>query len=215
MSGKLIVIEGTDASGKHTQSVLLYKRLKKEGKKAVLVSFPRYSTPYGKTIKEYLHGEFGNPHSLPPEFCALLYAQDREDARSEIESKLRKGYTVICDRYVQANAAHQAAKLTSLKRQKHFIKWIFSIERKMPKASRVIFIDLPIELSSKLMKGRKRKKDAHESNLAYLKRTRKVFKMLAKENKWTVINAYKRKGKKLIIKSRAEVHSEICSELKK
>ena len=48
--GKLIVIEGTDCSGKGTQSELLFKRLESEKKKVVKLSFPMYDTPTGKIV---------------------------------------------------------------------------------------------------------------------------------------------------------------------
>ena len=52
MKGKYIVIEGTDSSGKETQSKLLEKRLKDKGIKCIRFSFPMYDTPTGKIVED-------------------------------------------------------------------------------------------------------------------------------------------------------------------
>jgi dTMP kinase len=210
MRNRLIVIDGTDSSGKNTQARLLLKYLRKKGKKAVLISFPRYGTYFGKLIRKYLAGGFGNPAKLAPEFCALLYAMDRYDEKENIERKLRAGYWVICDRYVQSNMAHQAAKFASRKKQDEFIGWVAMLESGMPKAGKVFFIDMPVEISQKLMKSRKGKtKDAHERNVPYLKRTLEIYKRLAKKQKWHWIKAAKNREIKLI----SEIHNEIISKI--
>jgi len=211
MKGKLIVIDGTDSSGKNTQAKLLVKYLKKQNKKVAFISFPRYETYFGKLIKKYLAGGFGNPAKLAPEFCALLYALDRHDEKKNIESKLRAGYWVVCDRYSQSNLAHQGAKFKERKKQDEFIEWVAMLEAGMPKADRIFFIDMPVALSQKLMRRRKGKtKDAHEKNVPYLKRTLEIYQRLAKMQKWAWIKA----GSNGKIKSIEQVHKEIISKLK-
>src|SRR3989338_7279784 len=105
----LIVLEGINASGKKTQAELLVKNLKRMGKKAGLIDFPSYETPVGKLIASYLKGHFGARSNVPQQFASLLYALDRYSRKPEIEGFLRNGYTVVLDRYTQANLAFQTA----------------------------------------------------------------------------------------------------------
>ena len=57
MPGLLIAFEGLDQSGKQTQAERLRDRLKQEGRKARLVSFPDYGTSIGEEIARALQGE--------------------------------------------------------------------------------------------------------------------------------------------------------------
>jgi dTMP kinase len=210
MKGKLIVIEGVDSSGKHTQAKLLLKRLKKEGKKAVLVSFPRYSTFFGKLVKKYLKGDFGALKKVRPELASLLYSLDRFDAMPWLEEQLSSGKIVVCDRYTASNIAHQASKFKGKKR-KEFISWVQGVESRLPKPDATIFLDLPVSVSAKLMSKRKRKKDIHELDLPYLRETRKVYLSLSKRPAWSKIECQKGLG----IKSREEIHKLLWKKAKK
>ena len=115
MTGKLIVIEGTDCSGKNTQSVLLVKKLVAMGLKAVNLSFPMYDSPTGKIVGGPLLGrkEIGTswfPEGythVDPKISGLYYAADRKYNFSKIEKYLQEGYYVVLDRYVSSNMAHQ------------------------------------------------------------------------------------------------------------
>ncbi|MEK7181986.1 MAG: thymidylate kinase, partial [Patescibacteria group bacterium] len=99
--GKLIVIDGTDGSGKATQTDLLLKRFKKEGLLVKKLDFPRYEDNFfGKFIGECLAGEHGDFVSLDPRIASSLYAFDRFETKPLIEKWLSAGYTVILDRYV-------------------------------------------------------------------------------------------------------------------
>ena len=109
--GKLIVIEGGDGSGKSTQARLLTKFLERKNVPAVHISFPRYESHWGRIIKKYLLGEFGNPVVIDPYFAAMLYANDRLAFKAELNKLLGDGKIVVCDRYVPSNIGHQAAKL--------------------------------------------------------------------------------------------------------
>ncbi len=207
MKGKLFAIEGADASGKATQSRLLVERLKREGHTAELISFPRYSTTFGKLIKQYLVGELGAIDSLPAEFPALLYALDRYDAMPRIKESLQQGKVVVCDRYSASNIAHQAAKLPASKQQK-FIEWIKEVESALPSPILTIYLDVPAAISQKLMKGRER--DLHEKNLDYLKKVREIYLRLAGQSGWAKIDCVKG-GELLPIK---EVHEIIWGKIR-
>ena len=134
MNGKIIVIEGADASGKSTQAEILSARLKKIGKNARVISFPRHNEFFGSLVERHLRGKFGNPHELPAEFCALLYSVDRYNMLNEIKNALKEGKILIMDRYVQSNFAFQTAKFPNPAEQDSFLQWMQIVESRMPKA---------------------------------------------------------------------------------
>jgi dTMP kinase len=210
MQGKLIAIEGSDASGKATQSKLLVKRLKKEGFKAELVSFPRYNTLFGGLVRSYLQGNFGRASSLSPEFSALLFALDRYAAIPSIEKKLSRGKVVVCDRFTASNIAHQAAKLSG-KKQGRFIEWLGVVEGRLPSPSLTIYLDVPVLVSQGLMGKEKRKRDQHERNIPYLERVRRVFLLLARQKNWVKISCVE--GKMLL--SVEKVHDRVWRAVQK
>lgn len=193
MAGKLFVIEGADATGKHTQAELLVENLEKRGLDVVSVSFPRYGAFFGKLVKKYLSGGFGSLEEVPPEFAALLYSLDRYDARAEIEMHLSNGKVVVCDRYVASNVAHQAAKFSG-EEQQGFIEWVSSVESRLPKPALTIFLDLPVSVSLKLMQSREREKDLHELDPDYLEATRRVYLLLSGQKNWFRVDCREGEG---------------------
>ncbi len=205
MRGKLIVLEGMDASGKATQAKLLLGHLEKEGKKAELVSFPRYNFFFGKQIKRYLHGKLGE---ADPKLMALLYALDRYDAAPAIESSLENGKIVVLDRYSASNIAYQTARVKP-REQQQFFSWIKRVEEPMPKPTISFFLDVPIALSQKLMDGRTREKDVYEKNTAYLEDVRQIYLKLCRQMGFIRIDCAK--GNK--IKGREEIHQLIWKNL--
>ena len=210
MQGKLLAIEGCDSSGKHTQANLLLERLEKEGKPAVLVSFPRYETFFGKLVTKYLSGEFGSLEEVKPEFASLLYSLDRYNAMPFLEQQLQSGKIVVCDRYIASNIAHQAAKFEGVEQVK-FIRWMESVESRLPKPVATIFLDLPVETSISLMRSRSRAKDMHEANKGHLEAARKVYLKLSKKAGWTTIDCVSKDGIRLI----REIHEEIWESIAK
>ena len=74
---KLIVIDGLDGSGKHTQAVLLADKLKKEGYQTQLLSFPAYESNSSALVKMYLQGNFGtDPLDVNCYAASAFYAVD-------------------------------------------------------------------------------------------------------------------------------------------
>ena len=98
--GRLIAIEGIDGSGKRTQMDLLAAALRARGVEPVQVSFPRYESFFGKMVGRFLNGEFGQLEQVDPHFSALLYAGDRFEAKTLLESSLAAGQTILADRYI-------------------------------------------------------------------------------------------------------------------
>lgn len=194
--GKLIVIDGTDGSGKATQVGLLVKHLKKDGYTVKTVDFPEYyKNFFGKFIGHCLSEQYYNFVKVHPKIASVLYAADRSESKREMESWIKKGYIVIANRYVSANQIHQGGKIKSAKKRQAFIEWLDEMEYKVfkiPKPDVVFYLDLPIKLSKALMKERNKnavrtylgnKKDVHEKDVEFLENSRKSALWLSKTQK--------------------------------
>lgn len=199
--GKLIVIEGTDCSGKETQSKLLVKKLNAMGLKAISLSFPMYDTPTGKIVggpllgrKENGEGWFpeGPIHLDPKVFCMYL-AADRKYNFPEIQEFLNQGYYVVLDRYVSSNMAHQGAKIEDPDERFNLFKWIDKLEYwllELPKADLTIFLHVPFSLSKELQKNRD-SLDENEKDDNYQMSTEKTYLELSSLYNWNVITCAK------------------------
>lgn len=182
--GRLIVFEGIDGSGKATQAKLLLGFFKREKISAEFISFPRYDSVWGKMIRRYLDGEFGEVGDVDPYLTSVLYAGDRLAASMQIKGWLDKGKLVVCDRYIGSNLAHQAAKLQTPNSKLQFIKWLEKLEYgedKIPKEDLVILLSVPVEVSQELMDDRKL--DIHEIDADYLEKVTREYESLARERK--------------------------------
>ena len=193
--GKLIVIEGLDGSGKSTQLELLPENLSKRGINCKTVSFPDYDNPSSTLVKMYLKGEFGKKADDVNAFAAsTFYCVDRYASfKSNWGEFYNGGGTVVAGRYTTSNAVHQCSKLPESE-WKTFLEWLYDFEYNkvsIPKPDRVIFLDMPIEVSQKLLSGRYKgdesKKDIHESDTDYLARCRKAALFTAKYSGWEII----------------------------
>ena len=177
--GKIIVIEGTDCSGKATQSKLLEKKLKENGKKCVAISFPCYDTPTGKIVggaylgkKEIGKSVFGlEALTLDPKIASLYYAADRKYNIDKVISYVNDGYFVILDRYVTSNLAHQGGKILNKDERFYMYQWIDKLEYwllELPKPDKTIFLHVPYDFSKELKKNRE-SIDILESSEEHLK----------------------------------------------
>ncbi len=205
MKGKLIVIEGTDSVGKRTQALALAAALKKARKRAKLINFPTYNSEPGKLIKKYLHGKL----LLSPHAVAILYALDRYQYASQITQLLKNGTCVICNRYSQSNL-YQAAKLSNPNERRKFILWSEAVESNLPQADVVVFLNLPIAVSTRLLKKRRRKIDRHERDASYQEKVRKLYLAEARMHSWIVINCNEN-GE---IKNKSAISAEMLRRLK-
>lgn len=194
--GKLIVIEGLDGCGKSTQLELLPKSLKKRGIDVKSVSFPCYESNSSALVKMYLSGEFGSrPGDVNAYAASCFYAVDRYASyKSSWGEFYANGGTVVTGRYTSANAVHQASKLPQDKWEE-FLLWLYDFEYNkigVPKPDMVIFLDMPTDVSQKLLKNRyngdEAKKDIHERDLNYLKHCRDAAIFTAKFSGWEIIN---------------------------
>lgn len=206
MKGKIIVIEGTDCSGKESQTKLLVDKLKKEGIKVERLSFPMYDTPTGRIIgacglgkpemcKKYLKSSGGwfpeGGGNIDPLVACDLYAADRRYNLPKIISLLNDGYNVVIDRYVTSNMAHRGGLI---KDKEERLKMYHKIEMKeyeineMPRPDKTILLYLPYEYACILKKNREEEADEVESNVEYLKRGEEAYLELADIYDYDVIN---------------------------
>ena len=194
--GKLIVIEGLDGSGKSTQLELLEKNLKDRGVNCKSVSFPNYSDDSSALVKMYLAGQFGSaPGDVNAYAASCFYAVDRYASYKKDWGKFYEGGGVIVSgRYTTSNAVHQCSKLPRDKWE-DFLFWLYDFEYNklgIPKPDKVIFLDMPIEVSQKLLDGRYEErgggKDIHESDVEYLNHCRTAALFTAEYSGWHKIS---------------------------
>lgn len=187
--GKLIVIDGTDGSGKKTQTKLLIKNLEKEGYNVKKADFPQYDSNTAGLIENYLNGKYGSSEEVGPIIPSIFYACDRYDASFKIKEWLKEGCIVISNRYVSSNMGHQGCKIENQDKRKKFFDWLFKLEFeifKIPKPDMNIILHVKPEISQKLVdkkdyrsyiKGKKR--DIHEADLGHLKKASQVYTEIA------------------------------------
>lgn len=193
--GKLIVIEGLDGSGKSTQLELLPKNLLNKGIKSQTVSFPDYDSDSSALVKMYLGGAFGKkPGDVNAYAASLFYAVDRfASYKTAWGEYYNQNGVIVSGRYTTSNAVHQTSKMDESE-WTGFLDWLYDLEYNkvgIPKPDKVIFLDMPIEVSQKLLTGRYKgdeaKKDIHESDTEYLDKCRKAAMFTANYSGWTII----------------------------
>jgi len=223
--GKLIVIEGTDCSGKETQSDLLVKRLKEENINIEKFSFPNYDTPTGRIVggpflgKEYI-GECWFSEgavNVDPKVSGLYYAADRRYNIPKIKEALDRGYNVLIDRYVFSNMAHQSGKPESFDARKEIYEWVEKLEFEMlelPKPDINIFLHMPYEGSSILKENRKEKPDEFEKDKEHGKIAEIAYLEIADRYNFKIFECMDNDKIKTIEEIHEEVYEYIVSMLK-
>ena len=218
--GKFIVIEGTDCSGKETQSKLLVEKLEKKSKKAIRVTYPNYDSPTGKIIGgPYLGKEEigtcwfpeGAVH-VDPKVVSLYYAADRKYNEKIIRDYLQDDYFVICDRYVSSNMAHQGSKIRDDNERFNMYQWIDKLEYwllGLPKPDKTIFLHVPYSYAFELKKNRI-SLDEHEKSEEHLKNSEIAYLELASYYNWININCINEDK----IRTIEDISNEIMDNLK-
>ena len=208
MKGKLIVIEGTDSSGKQTQASLLVDHLNKDNIKAIKKSFPDYDTPTGKIIGDCLLGKNGQSYfeeginNIPPKVAALYYAADRAYNIDMIKDLLNQGINVVLDRYVESNMAYQAAKYEDISDKIKTLLWMEQLEFNLldlPKPDKVLFLYLPYEY----------RLDKDDNNM-HLKDAELVYSLMTERYGYEIVNCIKDDK----IRTIEDIHDEIYSMIK-
>lgn len=201
--GKLIVIDGTDGSGKKTQTDLLIERLKKEGYDTVFFDFPRYGEKSAALVEEYLNGKFGSAKEVGPYKASIFYACDRYAASFEMKKAIESGKIVVCNRYVSSNMGHQAGKIQDKTERDKFLEWLSHLEFgifEIPKPDINLLLFVSPEIGQALVdkKGHRdyvggQKRDIHEADLQHLKEASEAYAYVAKKYGWTTIDCTKKR----------------------
>ena len=196
-AGKLIVIDGTDGSGKATQVALLAERLKQKGHSVTVVDFPRYGQPSAYFVEQYLNGRYGSLAQIGSYEASLFFALDRYDAAPDMKRALADGAIVLSNRYVSSNMGHQAAKITDANERRKLYTWLHELEYKIlgiPQPDLSVILHLAASTGQKLVekKGFRQyldghKKDLHESDLSHLQAAERVYLEIAAMYNYEVV----------------------------
>ena len=211
--GKLIVIEGTDGSGKSTQFKLLTSRLEAEKRDFQKLVFPQYAEESSALIRMYLGGQFGTkPSDVNAYAASTFYAVDRYASYKKVWGEYyEKGGLIVSDRYTTSNAVHQASKETP-ENQPAFLQWLYDLEYDklgLPRPDLIVYLDVPTDFTEAMMRRREADTnthaDIHEQDMEYLATCRRTGKAAAEYYGWTVIQCV-RDGK---MRSIEDIHEEI------
>ena len=221
--GKLIVIEGSDGSGKATQTKRLYEYLCGQGKHVKMVSYPNYESSSSALVKMYLGRELGDdPFAVNAYVASSFFAVDRfasylQNWKSFYEAG--DDHIVICDRYVTSNMLHQTAKLDSITEKHAFLDWEYDFEfvkGGLPVPDMVFFLDVKPETTFALMKNRANKftneaeKDIHESSPEFLRKSYENSILVGEKYGWKKIECCDEQGN---MESIETIHERICRSL--
>lgn len=215
MSGKLIVLEGTDASGKSTQFELLCDWLDEQNISYKKLVFPRYNEESSALIRLYLNGAFGeHPEDVSAYAASTFFAVDRYASyRQEWKDYYEAGGLVVADRYTTSNAIHQASKLPP-EEQGAYLDWLFDFEYRImgiPAPDEVFFLDMPTDAVQELLLHRQGKQiDIHEKDIPYLRKCYQTASQLADRFGWHRIHCTENGA----IRSIEDISSEVIRQLR-
>ncbi len=224
--GTLLVIDGSDGSGKATQTTLLVRALKSRGVRVRTMDFPQYEKNFfGAFIGACITGEHGDFLTLDPYITSVVYAADRFESSAQLKKWLDAGDTVVLDRYVSANQIHQGGKIADVAKRKAFLTWLHTMEYGvfgLPQPDVVIYLDVPVPVTVDLLKNARHdkpylygdKKDIVECDLTYLEHARASALWLARtQDRWQRIQCVRRGTLRTITDIHADVYAiaaKIC-----
>ena len=211
----LIDIEGTDGCGKKTQVEMLLKHFERLGKKCLVLSFPNYESDSSAAVKMYLSGQLGeNVKKLDGYQISSLFAVDR---LLTMNQTVLDGYDyVLFDRYVLSNMIHQSTNIKDKNDLDNFLNWVDDFEfnkLKLPRPDKIIFLDMPVEVSLKLARARTEykngaTKDILEEDTEHMYHAYENAKYVANKFNWEIVNCVDKE-----LKSIEEIHKEILTKL--
>lgn len=221
--GFMITIEGSDGSGKQTQAHKLYERLKNEGYNVMLQSFPNYLSPACGGVKMYLSGEFGeNDTCFDAYQASVLYSVDRLCTYNrDLKDFYENGGIIILDRYIESNMIHQAGKILDKNKLDAFLDWLIDFEHnklKIPMANKVIFLNVPPEISKALANARTTlkagtSKDIHEKSKDHLQRAFKAGMYVGQKFNWSIINCVKDNKMRSIDDIHTDIYDTVINDI--
>ena len=193
-AGMLVAIEGIDGAGKQTQTAALVRHAEAAGLRSASISFPRYGeTFFARSVEELLRGESAETGS--PRLVGLLFAGDRLESRSLLESVLATSDLVIADRYVASNLAYQAAH-APLDERAGVMEWLETVEHgifALPRPALTVLLDVPVEvaaarLAARPASGGRPAGDRYEADRALLTAVRAAYLELATSRPgWVIV----------------------------
>ena len=207
-----LVIDGGDAVGKGTQVKMLLERLEADGRQPYMLDFPRYEIESSYFVRRYLRGEYGSVEEVSAQKASIFFALDRYDAKEAIETARTEGRVVLANRFSSSNLAHQGSKIEDTQQRQHFMDWIEELEFEIlsiPRPTKVIILDVPFEISARLMAERARQEeislDIHEKNIQHQQVSREIYLGLCKRNPeyFELVNCVSDRGELL---SPEEIH---------
>lgn len=218
--GKLITIEAGDGSGKATQTKALYDRLLAEGYQVLKVEYPDYQSESSALVRMYLGGEFGQQaENVSAYGASAFFAVDRYASyllkwRQAYES----GWIILADRYTTSNMVHQAVKLKDSAEREEFLIWLWDFEfgrLQLPVPDRVIYLDMPPEISDRLINSRaakdsSRQKDIHEKDTSYLHHCHRAYNEVAEKYGWVKISCAQQGNLRTV----QDIHEDVYQAVK-
>lgn len=218
--GKLITIEAGDGSGKATQTKALYDRLLAEGYQVLKVEYPDYQSESSALVRMYLGGELGQQaENVSAYGASAFFAVDRYASyllkwRQAYES----GWIILADRYTTSNMVHQAVKLKDSAEREEFLTWLWDFEfgrLQLPVPDRVIYLDMPPEISDRLINSRaakdsSRQKDIHEKDTSYLHHCHRAYNEVAEKYGWVKISCAQQGNLRTV----QDIHEDVYQAVK-
>lgn len=223
LKGKLIVIDGTDGSGKTIQTDLLVKRLGSMDLSVKMVDFPRYGKKSAGLVEDYLNGRFGTAEEVGPYKASYFYAGDRFAASFEMRQWLAEGKIIVSNRYVSANMGHQGGKIIDDEERDKFYKWLFHLEYEffnIPQPDLNIVLHVDAAIAQKMVGSKPdreylagKKRDIHEADINHLRQAEKVFLQIVQKfpDKFVLVECVK-DG---CVMSRKDINDLIWAEVNK
>jgi dTMP kinase len=215
---RFIAMEGIDGAGKRTQIELLARLLGERNVPHTRYGFPRYDSFFGGMVGRFLNGEFGALEQVDPHFSALLFAGDRLEAKPQLLRILHEeGKTLITDRYIGSNLAHQGARVPP-ERREEFLAWLRQLEYDvyaLPVEDLVVYLRLPAVEAQRLvgMKSARgytrRRHDLQEADLRHLEEASRVYDRLAREPNWVTVECYN--AARGVLRSPEEIHQALVA----
>ena len=175
----LIVFEGLDQSGKQTQAEMLRDRLKQDGHKARVVSFPDYGTSIGEEIARALQGE----REYGPDVMQLLYIANRYERKPDLQRWIAGGLILVCDRYLASSIAYGEAQGLDP-------SWLAEVQKFLPRPSMTILLDIAPDTA---VQRKAVDRDRYERDLAMQARVRESYRRQAVEGEWVVLDGERSK----------------------
>jgi len=195
--GTFVVIDGSEGSGKATQTELLVTALKAKVGPWVVTDFPQYGTPSAVFVEKYLRGEYGTADEVGAKRASLFYALDRFDISKQMHAWLAEGTFIVSNRYVSANMGHQTGKIEGKENRDNFLEWLDDLEYTIcgiPRPDETIFLYTPPEIGQQLVDQKKvraythgKKRDIHEADISHLRKASEAYVYVAEKYNWKTI----------------------------